>query len=82
MTGQEQLEADVKEILFVLRGNPQMERPGLVDDVRKLTGIIDRQERDIAKLQNLVDKGKYFLMGGILMGGYGLYEVVHKILGL
>lgn len=63
----------VSSILQLLKGHE------LDKDDKGMVGIQNDHEARIVKLERLIDKGKYFLIGLCLPAGWGVADILVKI---
>lgn len=74
------LQEDVKLILTTLKGDEKLGINGLVQEIRQLKQEQMDTERELKSVKKLIDRGKWFLMGGVVFGGYGLYDLIHEFI--
>ena len=69
----DQVDAKVSNILSLLKGND------LDKDDKGMIGIQNDHETRITRLERMVDKGKYFLIGMAIPAGWGMTDLISKL---
>ena len=70
----DQVDAKVSNILSLLKGND------LDKDDKGMIGVQNDHETRITRLERVVDRGKYFFIGLGLPAGWGIVDVISKLI--
>ena len=75
-------EQKIDELYLAIVGNPEMDQPGIVDSIRRMKEKEEQTDGRIHRIEKFLDRGKWFLVGGVVMGGYGLTKLAEELFKL